>query len=72
MSLVILEIAESATALLGSFRASDDVILDAIFGQFNPSGRLPFELPSSMDAVRAQLEDVPYDSENPVFPLGSD
>ena len=67
---VIPEIAESAAALLGNFGASDDVILDAIFGQFNPSGRLPFELPSSMDAVRAQLEDVPYDSENPVFSFG--
>lgn len=67
---VIPEIAKSAAALLGNFGASDEVILDVILGRFNPSGRLPFELPSSMDAVRAQLEDVPYDSENPIFPFG--
>jgi len=32
---------------------------------------LPIELPSSMEAVRKQKEDVPYDSENPLFPFGS-
>jgi beta-glucosidase len=31
---------------------------------------LPFELPSSMAAVRAQKEDVPYDSLNPLYPFG--
>lgn len=67
---VIPEIAESAAAVLGNFGASDEVILDAVFGRFDPSGRLPLELPSSMDAVRAQLEDVPYDSEDPLFPFG--
>jgi beta-glucosidase len=41
-----------------------------IFGRFSPSGRLPFELPSSMQAVRRQKEDVPYDSEDPLFPFG--
>ncbi len=67
---VIPEIAASAAAVLGNFGASDEVILDAVFGRFDPSGRLPLELPSSMDAVRAQLEDVPYDSEDPLFPFG--
>ena len=67
---VIPEIAESAAAVLANFGASDEVILEAIFGEFEPSGRLPFELPSSMEAVRAQLEDLPYDSEEPVFPFG--
>ena len=36
-----------------------------------PQGTLPFELPSSMEAVRKQLSDVPYDSEQPLFPFGS-
>jgi beta-glucosidase len=27
-------------------------------------------MPSSMEAVRNQKEDVPYDSENPLFPFG--
>jgi beta-glucosidase len=41
-----------------------------VFGRFPPTGKLPFELPSSKDAVRRQLPDVPCDSERPLFPLG--
>jgi beta-glucosidase len=67
---VIPEIAEKSMALLGNFGANDDAVLDVIFGKFAPQGKLPFELPSSMDAVRKQKEDVPHDSENPIFPFG--
>lgn len=67
---VIPEIAEASAALLANFGASDAALLDVVFGRFSPSGKLPFELPSSMDAVRRQKEDVPYDSENPLFPFG--
>jgi beta-glucosidase len=35
-----------------------------------PVGRLPFELPRSMDAVRAQKTDVPHDSPSPLYPFG--
>ncbi|MGE5641887.1 MAG: glycoside hydrolase family 3 protein, partial [Byssovorax cruenta] len=67
---VIPEIAEKSTALLANFGANDEAVLDVIFGNFAPQGKLPFELPSSMEAVRKQKEDVPYDSENPLFPFG--
>lgn len=67
---VIPEIAEKGAALLANFGASDEAVLDVIFGKFLPQGKLPFELPSSMAAVRKQKEDVPYDSENPLFPFG--
>jgi beta-glucosidase len=67
---VIPEIAEKSVALLGNFGASDEAVLDVIFGKFAPQGKLPFELPSSMDTVRKQKEDVPHDSENPLFPFG--
>ena len=50
--------------------ASDAALLDVIFGRFAPTGKLPFELPSSMEAVRQQKEDLPYDSENPTFAFG--
>ncbi len=66
---VIPEIAANAAGLLANFGASDEVILNAVFGRFEPSGRLPFEMPSSMQAVRDQLEDEPYDSEDPLFPF---
>ncbi len=67
---VIPDIAAKSAALLGNFGAHDDAVLDIIFGKFTPQGKLPFELPSSMEAVRKQKEDVPYDSENPLFPFG--
>ncbi|HEX5809086.1 MAG TPA: glycoside hydrolase family 3 N-terminal domain-containing protein [Anaerolineales bacterium] len=67
---VIPEIAEKSMALLANFGASDEAVLDVIFGQFEPQGKLPFELPSSMDAVRRQKEDLPHDSEDPLFPFG--
>ena len=67
---VIPEIAEKSAALLGNFGANDDAILDVIFGKFTPQGKLPFELPSSMEAVKKQKEDLPYDSENPLFKFG--
>jgi beta-glucosidase len=68
---VIPEIAGASAALLANFGANDRALLDIIFGRFQPSGKLPFELPSSMEAVRRQKSDVPYDSENPLFPFGS-
>jgi beta-glucosidase len=67
---VIPEIAEGAAALLGNFGASDAAVLDVAFGRAKPEGKLPFEMPSSMQAVRQQKEDVPFDSENPLFLFG--
>ena len=67
---VIPEITAASKGLLANFGANDRALLDVIFGKANPSARLPFELPSSMEAVRKQKEDVPYDSENPLFPFG--
>jgi beta-glucosidase len=67
---VIPEIAAAAKALLGDFGASDEAVLDVVFGLAEPEGRLPFELPSSMEAVRRQKPDLPHDSEAPLYPYG--
>lgn len=67
---VIPDIAQQAVGLLANFGADDEALLDVVFGNFKPQGRLPVELPSSMEAVKAQLEDMPYDSEEPLFPFG--
>lgn len=67
---VIPEIAETSAALLANFGANDQAVLEVIFGRFAPSGTLPFDLPSSMEAIRRQKPDVPFDSENPLFPFG--
>jgi beta-glucosidase len=67
---VMPEIAEASKGLLVNFGANDDAFLDVVFGKFNPMGKLPVELPSSMEAVRNQKEDLPYDSKNPLYPFG--
>ena len=67
---VIPEIAAQSAALLGEFGAGDEALLDVVFGRFAPSGKLPFELPSSMAAVEVQKPDLPHDSESPLFPFG--
>ncbi|MCU0363816.1 MAG: glycoside hydrolase family 3 C-terminal domain-containing protein, partial [Bacteroidales bacterium] len=67
---VIPEIASASRGLLADFGARDKAILDIVFGDFRPGGKLPVELPSSMKAVEEQKEDLPYDSENPLFGFG--
>ncbi|MBP5301915.1 MAG: glycoside hydrolase family 3 C-terminal domain-containing protein [Bacteroidales bacterium] len=57
-------------AMILSFDPTDVAVMDVVFGRHNPKSKLPFEIPSSMDAVRAQLEDMPYDSKDPSFPFG--
>jgi beta-glucosidase len=67
---VIPEISAAAKALLADYGASDESVLNVIFGQARPEGKLPFELPSSMEAVRNQKADLPYDSNDPLYPFG--
>lgn len=67
---VIPEISAAAKGLLVEFGASDEAVLNVVFGRARPGGKLPFELPSSMEAVRKQRADVPFDSENPLYPFG--
>lgn len=64
------EINAAAKAVFADYGASDNALMDVIFGKANPEGKLPFELPSSMEAVKNQKEDVPYDSKNPLYPFG--
>jgi len=67
---VIPEISEKAAALLANFGAEDDVLMEILFGKHFPTAKLPFELPSSMEAVGQQKEDLPYDSQDPLFEYG--
>ena len=67
---VIPEIAAAAVAVVADYGASDRAVAEVLFGIAKPEGSLPFELPSSMEAVRNQNEDVPGDSENPLFGTG--
>ncbi|CCE74865.1 glycoside hydrolase family 3 protein [Clavibacter nebraskensis] len=58
-----------AAALAVDYGSSDAAVLAALTGRIAPEGRLPVEIPRSMDAVRASRTDVPSDTEDPVYPL---
>ena len=68
---VIPNINKYSKALIADFSSKDNVILDLIMGKFKPSGKLPFELPSSMEEVLNQKEDMPYDTKNPLYKFGA-
>jgi beta-glucosidase len=54
--------------LVVDFGASDAALFDALTARIPPRGRLPVELPRSMDAVRASRPDVPSDTGDPLYP----
>jgi beta-glucosidase len=68
--LVLANVLPNSTTLLGDFGISDDALLAVVTGKIAPQGHLPFELPSSDYAVRAQKSDLPHDSESPLFAIG--
>ena len=69
--LILTNVVDRAGAVLANYGVSDEVLLETIFGERRPGGRLPFELPSSPQAVAAQLADVPDDSRAPLFRRGA-
>lgn len=67
---VLTNVLARSSALIGNFGVSDAGLFRMLTGQARAEGRLPFELPSSMDAVRTQKPDLPGDSATPLFPYG--
>jgi len=67
---ILTEINEASEAMIAEFGTSDKILSELLFGKMLPEGKLPFELPSSWEAVKNQKEDVPYDSKDPLYPYG--
>ena len=61
--MVLKEVEPIADAILTGFSLQTQVFLDLIFGDREPSGLLPFELPLSMSAIEHHCEDKPHDIE---------
>lgn len=61
---------ETAAAVIGNYGASDAALLRVLFGDREPLGSLPFDLPRSMRAVVASRTDVPFDTDDPTFRFG--
>lgn len=55
------EVEPIADAVMVGFEIQKQAYMDMIFGEDEPSGLLPFQLPADMDSVEIQLEDVPRD-----------
>ena len=68
--LILTNVSPHATAILGDFGISDEPLFALITGKASPGGHLPFELPSSEEAVKQQKSDLPHDSPSPLFPFG--
>ena len=67
---VLTELDKLSEALLVDFGTQDHLMADILFGKEKPGGKLPIELPRSQEAANNQMEDVPYDSENPLYNFG--
>lgn len=68
--LILANVVAHTTALLGDFGISDEPLFALITGKASPGGHLPFELPSSIEAVEQQKSDLPHDSHSPLFEFG--
>jgi beta-glucosidase len=67
---VLANVQDKASAIVGNFGVTDGPLLDVLAGRFKPTGKLPFELPSSDEAVLQQKSDLPHDSIRPLYPYG--
>jgi len=67
---ILTELKGRAGALVANFGVSDAALLDVLTGAARPEGRLPFELPSSMEEVEAQRSDLPHDTAHPLYRIG--
>lgn len=49
----------NTNTLLATFGTTMDSIFDIVSGKYNPSGKLPFGIPASQEAIENNKEDVP-------------
>lgn len=61
--MVFSEFEPSVSAIVMGFDSGNEAFFNVVAGNVEPSGLLPMQMPASMDAVEAQLEDVPRDME---------
>jgi beta-glucosidase len=67
---ILTSLKDRAGALIANFGVSDAALLDVLTGVAQPEGKLPFELPSSMQEVEAQRSYLPHDTAHPLYRIG--
>ena len=68
---ILTPLIDALAGLTVTFGVSDDALFAVLTGRIAPRGRLPVELPRSMQAVRESAPDAPANTPDPLFPLGS-
>ena len=63
-------LATAAAAIIGNYGIDEGALLDVLFGEASPEGKLPFDLPRSMEAVVASHSDAPFDTADPLYRFG--
>lgn len=59
--MVMNEFETAADAIVAEFGVSREAVLDIVFGNYEPTGRLPIQIPRDMETVETQCEDVALD-----------
>ena len=59
--MILAEVEPKAAAILVGFELQKQAYLDMVFGNDEPSGLLPFQMPADMETVENSREDVPFD-----------
>ena len=71
---VLTPVAEAADTVLLVYRpgvtCGAQAVADALYGETAITGKLPFQIPGSMDQVLAQREDLPKDIDAPLYEYG--
>lgn len=63
-------IVDALSGLTVTFGVSDEAFVAALTGQITPAGRLPVEIPRSMEAIRQSAPDAPSSTVDPLFAIG--
>ncbi len=61
--MVMSEFETAADGIVVEFGISKAAVLDVVFGNYNPGGRLPLQMPKDMETVERQCEDKALDME---------
>lgn len=64
------EIAGAAAAITVNFGASAEALIDVLLDPALAKGKLPIDIPRSMEAVINSKSDVPFDTSDPLFRFG--
>ncbi len=71
---VLTPVAEAADSVLLVYRpgvtCGAEAVADALYGETAITGKLPFQIPRTMEQVENQREDLPKDIEDPLYEYG--